>query len=117
MTDLAIARTGNLLSTIRGVKGRTKKALMAVAAGTAATLGVAAAFTTPATGQLGYEIYNVVVNQMIDGPIGILASVLAFAFGAFSLLRGGYLSGVMSVVAGIALFTADDVVQSLGALV
>lgn len=117
MTSLALGRTGNLLSTIRGLKGRSKKALMVVAAGAASAVGVAAAFTAPTAGDLGFEIYDVVVNQMIDGPIGILASVLAFAFGAFSLLRGGYLSGVMSVVAGIALFTADDVVQSLGALI
>lgn len=117
MTSLALARTGNLVSTIRGMKGRSRRALMVVAAGGASLLGVAFAFTAPANGQLGFEIYDTVVNQMIDGPIGILASVLAFSFGAFSLLRGGYLAGVMSVVAGIALFTADDVVQSLGAIV
>lgn len=114
MTNSAIARTNNLVSTFRGLNGRTKRALSVVAAGAAALAGSAMAFTAPAAGQLGFEIYDVVVNQMIDGPIGIMASVVAFGFGAFSLLRGGYLSAIMSVVAGIALITADGVVQSLG---
>jgi hypothetical protein len=117
MNQAIAARTSNFVSTLRGLKGKNKAALAVVAAGAASLTGAAMAFTAPAAGQLGFEIYDVVVNQMINGPIGILASVLAFAFGAFSLLRGGYLSGVMSVIAGIALFTADSVVQSLGALI
>ena len=117
MTNTLLARTNNFASTLRGLNGRTKRALGIVAAGAAALAGSAMAFTAPAAGQLGFEIYDVVVNDMIDGPIGIGASIIAFGYGAMSLMRGGYLGFIMSVVAGIALITADSVVQSLGFVV
>ncbi len=49
----------------------TRKSAIAAMA-LAAMSGAALAFTTPAPGQLGYDLYNIVVNQGVLGPVGFM---------------------------------------------
>lgn len=105
----------NLLPLLRKGSARTKAAIVAVLAGMTAT--AAWAFTAPEDGDLGFAIYDTVVNNIVEGPIGLMAAILAFGFGAFSLIQGRYLGGIMAVIAGVALVTAEAVVTSLGFLV
>lgn len=43
--------------------------------------GGAHAFTAPAAGDLGYDIYDIVVNKGVKGPMGFVGGVAAFLFG------------------------------------
>ena len=98
---------------------KLKKAVI----GAAATLSVFAmttaahAFTPPATGDLAYDLYDIIVNQGIEGPLGFMAGVLAIAFGAFTAIRGAILSGLMSVLAGAVLISAQSIMTSIGFVV
>lgn len=40
------------------------------------------AFSAPAQGDLGYDIYDIVVNQGVKGPLGFVGGVAAFLFGS-----------------------------------
>src|SRR3546814_2470800 len=43
------------------------------------------AFTAPVAGDLGYDIYDIVVNQGVKGPLGFVGGVAAFLFGVSRL--------------------------------
>lgn len=92
---------------------RAKNAAL-VAAALVASSGAAMAFSTPTTGQLGYDLYNIVVNQGVLGPVGFMTAVLMLAIGVGGLIRGSILPGVMSLIAAATLFAADQIVTTLG---
>lgn len=79
--------------------------------------GAALAFTTPTAGQLGYDLYNIVVNQGVLGPVGFMAAVLMLAIGVGGLIRGSIVPGVLSLIAAATLFAADQIVTTLGFVV
>ena len=75
------------------------------------------AFTVPAAGDLGFDLYDIVVNQGVLGPVGFMAAVMMLVVGASTLVRGSYIPGIMSLVAATALFTANQIVTTLGFVV
>jgi hypothetical protein len=77
----------------------------------------AQAFTAPAVGSLAYDVYNVVINQGVEGAIGFTAGVLALVFGGFRAISGQLLTGVMALIAGIILINAENIVLSLGMMI
>ncbi len=85
-----------------------------VAAALIASSGAAIAFTAPTTTDLGYDIYDIVVNQGIKGAPGFVAAAIFIVFGFGSLFQQRILPGIFGLVAGAALFAADNVVTSLG---
>jgi hypothetical protein len=93
-----------------------RKAATALLALAAMSTG-ALAFTTPAVGQLGYDLYNIVVNQGVLGPVGFMAAVLMLVIGVGGLIRGSIIPGVMSLIAAATLFAADQIVTTLGFVV
>jgi hypothetical protein len=78
--------------------------------------GAAHAFTTPATGDLGYDIYNIVVNKGVKGPLGFVAGVAAFLFGV-SRLFSNVMIGIPTIVAAVCLIKADTILQTFGMVV
>lgn len=83
----------------------------------AAATGSAMAFTTPAVGDLGYDLYNIVVNQGVLGPVGFMAAVIMLVVGVGGLIRGSILPGIMSLIAAATVFAADQIVTTLGFVV
>jgi hypothetical protein len=81
-----------------------------------ATAMAAQAFAVPANGSLGYDVYDVVVNQLAAGPIGYAGAIILMIWGA-SLVMKQWLVTVMCVIAGTVIIKAQAIVQSLGALV
>jgi len=76
------------------------------------------AWTAPATGDLAYDIYDVVVNDIVQGPIGFAAGVGMLAFGAYLLAaRSMIFQGIAPILAGVALIKSDTIIQTLGWLV
>ncbi len=79
--------------------------------------GAALAFTTPTAGQLGYDLYNIVVNQGVLGPVGFMAAVIMLVIGVGGLIRGSIIPGVFSLIAAATIFAADQIVTTLGFVV
>jgi hypothetical protein len=84
--------------------------LMALVAGTAH------AFTAPAAGDLGYDIYDIVVNQGVKGPLGFVAGVAAFLFGV-SRLFSNIMVGIPTIVAAVCLIKSDTILQTFGMVI
>ncbi|MDJ0277714.1 hypothetical protein QLH51_12990 [Sphingomonas sp. 2R-10] len=87
-----------------------------VALGLALTIGAAHAFTAPAAGDLGYDIYDIVVNKGVKGPLGFVAGVAAFLFGV-SRLFSNIMVGIPTIVAAVCLIKSDTILQTFGMVV
>ncbi len=77
---------------------------------------VAHAFQAPAAGDLGYDIYDIVVNQGVKGPLGFVGGVAAFLFGV-SRLFSNIMIGIPTIVAAVCLIKADSILQSFGMVI
>ena len=103
---------------VSGFGSRLRKVLAIPAAFFAALLmtGVAAAFTAPAAGSFGFDVYDIVVNQILNGPIGFIGGVILIVFGATQIIKN-WMMTIMCVIAGTVLIRAEDLVITLGAMV
>lgn len=78
--------------------------------------GGAHAFSAPAAGDLGYDIYDIVVNQGVKGPLGFVGGVAAFLFGV-SRLFSNIMIGIPTIVAAVCLIKADSILQTFGKVI
>ncbi|MCW6536035.1 hypothetical protein [Sphingomonas lycopersici] len=78
--------------------------------------GPAHAFSAPAQGDLGYDIYDIVVNKGVKGPLGFVGGVAAFLFGV-SRLFSNIMIGIPTIVAAVCLIKADSILQTFGMIV
>ena len=78
--------------------------------------GGAHAFTAPAAGDLGYDIYDIVVNKGVKGPLGFVAGVAAFLFGV-SRLFSNVMIGIPTIVAAVCLIKSDTILQTFGMVI
>jgi hypothetical protein len=82
-----------------------------------AMIGTAAhAFTQPAQGDLGYDIYDIVVNKGVKGPLGFVGGVAAFLFGV-SRLFSNVMVGIPTIVAAVCLIKSDTILQTFGMVI
>lgn len=78
--------------------------------------GAAHAFTAPTTTDLGYDIYDIVVNKGVKGPLGFVGGVAAFLFGV-SRLFSNIMIGIPTIVAAVCLIKADSILRTFGMLI
>ena len=78
--------------------------------------GGAYAFTAPTAGDLGYDIYDIVVNKGVKGPLGFVGGVAAFLFGV-SRLFSNVMIGIPTIVAAVCLIKADTILQTFGMVI
>lgn len=74
------------------------------------------AFKAPVAGDLGYDIYDIVVNKGVKGPLGFVAGVAAFLFGV-SRLFSNIMIGIPTIVAAVCLIKADAILQTFGMVI
>ncbi len=74
------------------------------------------AIATPAAGSFAYEVYDIAVLKLLQGPVGFVGGVGAMVFGAISAIRGQIMGAVPAILGGAVLLKADSVVTSLGML-
>ena len=91
---------------------RTAVLMLAVVA-TMLLSTVASAFTAPATGDFGYDVYDIVVNQILNGPIGFIGGVALIVFGATQIMKNWF-STILCIIAGTVLIRAESLVVTLG---
>jgi hypothetical protein len=74
------------------------------------------AFKAPVVGDLGYDIYDIVVNKGVKGPLGFVGGVAAFLFGV-SRLFSNIMVGIPTIVAAVCLIKADTILQTFGMVI
>lgn len=74
------------------------------------------AFTAPTTGDFGYDIYDVVVNNILGGPIGFVGAVALIVWGG-SKVTTNWMITIMCVIAATIIIKANSLVTTLGALI
>ena len=84
--------------------------------GLMAVSGGAHAFTAPAATDLGFDIYDIVVNKGVKGPMGFVAGVASFLFGVSQLFRN-VMVGIPTIVAAVCLIKADTILQTFGMVI
>ncbi len=92
------------------------KTVAYVGAGLAVTSTPALAFTTPASSEPGYEIYDLVINKGFQGPIGFMAGAWILTQ-AGTVIKESTWKGAATAVGGVALIKADTVLPAIGALI
>ena len=95
---------------------RRQLAIVALLAGGGLVSPVVSAFTTPAAGSFGFDVYDVVVTQILSGPIGFVGGVFLIVWGATQLMRS-WMTTVTCVIAGTVLIKSVAILTSLGAVV
>ncbi len=95
---------------------RTIDAAVLILLAALACTTVAHAFAAPAAGDLGYDIYDIVVNQGVKGPLGFVAGVAAFLFGV-SRLFSNIMIGIPTIVAAVCLIKADSILLTFGMVI
>jgi len=75
------------------------------------------ALTAPVAGSFAYDIYDITVNGILQGPIGFVVGVMAIAFGAYLAIRTEIMASILAILGGAAILKADTIVESLGAIV
>jgi len=95
---------------------RNAMVVAAVATITAALLpNLASAIPVPAAGSFAYDVYDVVVVQVLQGPIGFVGGLATIVFGASQLMKS-WMVAVLAIVAGTVIIKADTITASLGAV-
>ena len=79
--------------------------------------GAAWAITAPAATSFAYDVYDIGVNQIVNGPIGFVGGVAAMAAGAIMAIQQKILGAVPCILGGGVLLNADSLVTSLGMMV
>lgn len=77
----------------------------------------ASAITAPAAGTFAYDVYDIVVDKMLKGPIGFVAGVIAMIVGAIAAIRAEFMLAIPAIVGGAILLKADSLVTSLGCII
>ncbi len=86
---------------------------MAVAANVTQVWALAA----PAAGTFAYDVYDIGVLQMLQGPIGFVAGAVAVVIGAVAAIAGRIMFAVPAILGGAILLKADTIVTSMGAVI
>jgi hypothetical protein len=90
---------------------------MAVCGMVLISYSVVFAIVAPAAGSFAYDVYDVAVVKMLQGPIGFVGGVAAMIIGAVLAIQGKIMGAIPAICGGAVLLKADALVTSLGAIV
>lgn len=79
--------------------------------------GMASAITAPAAGSFAYDVYDIGVNKILQGPVGFVGGVAAIVIGAISAIRAQIMLAIPAILGGAVLLKADTITTSLGMIV
>ncbi|EKY3179882.1 conjugative transfer protein TraE [Cronobacter turicensis] len=96
-------------------QGKLVTALFMVLAAMVCSQG-AFAWTTPATGSFGYNIYDIAINKIANGPVGFVGGGWLIAMAA-TKMNEGWVRALPYAIGGSCLIKVEELTQSLGALI
>lgn len=103
------------MSKVKFIKG-VGKSLLAVGGGVALATPVFA-FTSPTSGSMFYDVYDIFVKKIVQGPIGTAAGVACMVYGGVQLVMGRLGASVLPIIGGGLLVKAESIANSLGATI
>ncbi len=92
------------------------RVMAAVLIGSAAFIACnnpAYAIATPAAGSTMYNLYDIAVVQLLQGPLGFVGGVGCIVLGAINVFKHP-VQAVPAILAGGCMLKADQIVTSLG---
>lgn len=75
------------------------------------------AIVIPAAGTFAYDIYDIVVNGILTGPVGFVAGVGAIVFGAYMAIRSEIMMAIGAIIGGAIILKADAITTTMGAII
>ena len=78
--------------------------------------GSAFAFTAPAAGSFGYDLYDIVVVKMLGGPLGWVGAVMLVIWGVSNIMKQ-WLITVVCVIGATCIVKMSTILTSLGATI
>jgi hypothetical protein len=75
------------------------------------------AIVQPAIGDFGYDIYDIAVNDILQGPIGFVGGLATIVIGAVFAVKQQFMGAIPCIRGGAAIIKGDTIVQSLGMLI
>ena len=81
-----------------------------------AVAGSALAITGPAEGDFGYDLYDVAVNDMVNGAPGFVGGLAGVVVSASKLSQNWLYAG-LGILGSTAVLKADTITTSLGYLI
>ena len=98
------------------LKTRTTKSALSLVALLLVTAASAFALTQATTGA-GEDLYTFIVQDLLGGPLGIVAGILAVGFGLFQMMgRSNFALAIPCLIGGVGLLKLDSIVTSFGAM-
>lgn len=77
----------------------------------------AMAMNIPAAGSFAYDLYDIGVVQILQGPIGFVGGVSTMVIAAILAIKQMLLPAAGTVLGGAFLLRAETVVESIGAMI
>ena len=75
------------------------------------------AFSTPGTADFAYDLYDIAVNDIFQGPIGFVGGVVCIIMGAIAAIQAKLMLAIPAILGGAALLKAKSIVTSMGATI
>ena len=92
-----------------------KKSLILSAGLLLGTAATAVAIVAPAgPADFAWDVYDIGVNRILNGPIGFVAGVGAMVAGAVAAIQQKLGLAAMAILGGAVLLNADNMITSLG---
>lgn len=77
------------------------------------TAATAMAIPVPAAGDAGFELYDVAVNDLLNGPVGFVLGLGTVIYSATQVMTN-WKGGGLGILGGSTALSADTIVTSLG---
>ncbi|MCP4214235.1 MAG: hypothetical protein GY765_06240 [bacterium] len=75
------------------------------------------AIDAPADGDFGYTIYDIAVNNILNGPIGVVGGIACIVIAAIFCVKNQIMLAVPAFVGAGVLLGADDMVTTFGLII
>lgn len=95
--------------------GKNKQSVILFSLMTFIAASRAAAFTAPTgTDEFAYDVYDIAITKILQGPIGFVAGVGCMVAGAAAAIVQKLALAALAILGGAVLLNADSMVESLG---
>ena len=78
---------------------------------------MASAITAPVAGSFAYDVYDIGVNKILQGPIGFVGGVMAIVIGAIAAVKAQIMLAIPAILGGAVILKADAITTSLGMVI
>lgn len=75
------------------------------------------AAVVPTAGDLAFDLFDVAINDILDGPIGYIGGISAVLYAGYAFSTSKIAPAIMAVLGGAMVLQTDAIVQTLGATI